>query len=76
MNFLNYYFLGGFFMTSGSGGLKDKAVAGRPSVTKLTQSNYTELNPSGIPIMEERKMETTSPMLLEIMYLMKAFMLA
>lgn len=30
-------FLGGFFITSLSGGLKDKAVAGNPSVTKLTQ---------------------------------------
>jgi len=26
-------------MTSGSGGLKDKAVAGNPSVTKLTHNN-------------------------------------
>lgn len=31
--------LGGFFMHSGSDGLKDKAVAGKPSVTRLTQSN-------------------------------------
>ena len=36
-------------MLSGSEGLKDKAVAGRPSVTKLTHNNYIELNPSGIP---------------------------
>jgi len=32
-------FLGGFFMTSGSGGLNDNAVAGKPSVTKLTHNN-------------------------------------
>jgi len=37
--FKNYCGLGGFFMTSGSGGLKERAVAGGPSVTKFTQSN-------------------------------------
>jgi len=31
--------LGGFLMTSGSGGLKDRAVAGGPSVTKFTHNN-------------------------------------
>lgn len=31
--------LGGYFITSGSAGLNDSAVAGRPSVTKFTQSN-------------------------------------
>lgn len=60
-------------MTSGSGGLKDRAVAGNPSVTRFTQSNYTELKPSGIPISDDKNIETTSPMLLDIIYLMKAF---
>ena len=32
-------FLGGFFMISLSGGLKPKAVAGGPSVTKLTHNS-------------------------------------
>lgn len=32
-------FLGGFYITSGSGGLNERAVAGRPSVTKLTHNN-------------------------------------
>ena len=58
--------LGGFNMTSGSEGLKDKAVAGSPSVTKLTQSSYMEENPSGIPMIDERNILITSPMLDEI----------
>lgn len=69
---------GGLSIRSGSGGLKDKAVAGNPSVTKLTyvvitimikitQSNYMELKASGSPIKELRKMLTTSPILDEIM---------
>lgn len=33
------FFLGGLFMTFGSTGLKDKAVAGNPSVTKLTHKS-------------------------------------
>jgi hypothetical protein len=31
--------LGGFFMISGSAGLNDNAVAGNPSVTRLTHNN-------------------------------------
>ena len=58
---------------SGSGGLKERAVAGRPSVTKLTQRSWMELNPSGMPRIDVRKMETTSPILDEIIYLMKAY---
>jgi len=58
--------LGGLNITSGSVGLKLKAVAGGPSVTRLTQRSWIEENPSGIPKTEERKMETTSPMLDEI----------
>ena len=59
-------------MPSGSGGLKLRAVAGSPSVTRLTQSNWIELKPSGTPRTEVRKMLTTSPILEDIMYLMKA----
>lgn len=66
-------FLGGFYITSGSGGLKDKAVAGNPSVTKLTHNNYIELNPSGIPNNDDVKIETTSPIFEEIIYLMNPF---
>ena len=72
----SFVYLGGFLITSGSGGLNDKAVAGGPSVTKFTQSNYTELKPSGNPNNTEMNIETTSPMLEEIIYLIKAFILA
>lgn len=34
---------------SRSGGLKPSAVAGRPSVTRFTQSNCTGINASGMP---------------------------
>ncbi len=32
-----------------SGGLNPRAVAGRPSVTRLTHNNCTGINASGIP---------------------------
>jgi len=67
-----YCLLGGLFMISGSGGLKERAVAGKPSVTRLTQRSWMELKPSGIPKTEETKILTTSPILEEIIYLMKA----
>ena len=54
---------------SGSGALKLRAVAGRPSVTKLTQSNWTGIRASGKPRAAVRKIQTTSPMLDEIRYL-------
>ncbi len=57
---------------SGSEGLKLSAVAGSPSVTRLTHRSWMELNPSGMPIIDDVKMLTTSPMLDEIIYLMKA----
>ena len=66
MNKRGYVSLGGFNITSGSEGLKDKAVAGNPSVTRLTQSSCIEENPSGIPIIDERNMLITSPILDEI----------
>ena len=34
---VKYVSLGGLYMTSGSEGLKLRAVAGRPSVTRFTQ---------------------------------------
>jgi len=53
--------------------LNDRAVAGRPSVTKFTHNNYIELNPSGIPSIDDVNIDTTSPMFDEIIYLMKPF---
>ena len=51
---------GGFCMMSMSGGLKLSAVAGRPSVTKLTHSSWTGINASGIPRAAVRKILKTS----------------
>ena len=59
--------LGGFCMMSRSGGLKPRAVAGGPSVTKLTHSNCTGIRFSGRPKAAVRKMQATSPILLLIM---------
>lgn len=56
-------------MTSLSGGLKPKAVAGGPSVTRFTHSSCTGISPSGMPRAEVRKIDATSPMFDEIMYL-------
>jgi len=67
--------LGGYYMMSTSGGLNPRAVAGNPSVTRLTHSNYTGVRPSGIPSMAVMKMLATSPMLLLMRYLMKALVL-
>ena len=47
---------GGFCMMSRSGGLKPRAVAGRPSVTRLTQSSCTGIRASGRPKAAVRKM--------------------
>ena len=46
---------GGFCIISMSGGLKLSAVAGKPSVTKLTHSNWTGINASGMPRAAVRK---------------------
>ena len=54
---------------SGSGALKLRAVAGRPSVTRLTQSSWTGIRASGKPRAAVRKIQTTSPMLDEMRYL-------
>jgi hypothetical protein len=42
-------------MISVSAGLKPRAVAGNPSVTKLTQSNWTGIKASGNPKITVRK---------------------
>ena len=59
-------FRGGLFMMSRSGGLKPRAVAGRPSVTRLTQRSWTGMRASGMPRAAVKKMQTTSPMLEEM----------
>lgn len=46
---------GGLDMMSRSGGLKPRAVAGKPSVTRLTHSNWTGIRASGIPKAAVRK---------------------
>lgn len=46
---------GGLPMMSRSGGLKPRAVAGRPSVTKLTHSSWTGIRASGRPRAAVRK---------------------
>ena len=67
-----YTSLGSFFSTSGSLGLNDKAVAGRPSVTRLTHKSWIDEKPSGKPIIVEVKILITSPILDEIIYLINA----
>lgn len=42
-------------MMSRSGGLKPKAVAGKPSVTKLTHNSWTGIRASGMPSAAVRK---------------------
>lgn len=42
-------------MMSKSGGLKPRAVAGKPSVTRFTQSSWTGISASGIPSAAVRK---------------------
>ena len=44
---------------STSGGLKPRAVAGRPSVTRLTQSSWTGMRASGRPRAAVKKMLCT-----------------
>lgn len=46
---------GAFPMMSKSGGLKPRAVAGRPSVTRLTHSSWTGIRASGRPSAAVRK---------------------
>lgn len=51
----SFGFLGGLSMMSRSGGLNPRAVAGRPSVTRLTHSSWTGIKASGRPKMAVRK---------------------
>lgn len=48
--------LGGLFMMSISGGLKPRAVAGNPSVTKFTHNSCTGIRASGMPRAAVKKM--------------------
>lgn len=50
---------GGLLMMSKSGGLNPRAVAGKPSVTRLTQSSWTGMRASGNPRAAVRKMLNT-----------------
>jgi hypothetical protein len=50
---------GGRSIISKSGGLKPRAVAGRPSVTKFTHNSCTGINDSGKPNAAVKKMHTT-----------------
>ena len=43
-------------MMSTSGGLNPRAVAGRPSVTRLTHRSWTGIRASGIPSAAVKKM--------------------
>ena len=56
-------------MTFVVAGLKPRAVAGGPSVTRLTHRSCTGIRHSGMPNAAVRKTEITSPILDEIMYL-------
>ena len=47
---------GDFFIMSRSAGLKLRAVAGKPSVTKFTHNNCTGMRASGTPRAAARKM--------------------
>ena len=67
---------GGLAMASGSGGLKPSAVAGGPSVTRLTQRRWSGVRGSGRPRTVAPKMVRISPMLHEMRKQMKACMLA
>ena len=50
--------LGDLSMMSKSGGLKPKAVAGKPSVTKFTHNNCTGITASGKPKAAVKKIHT------------------
>ena len=60
---INQYKTLSLSIISKSGGLKESAVAGKPSVTKLTQRSWTGIRASGTPNAAAKKMETTSPIL-------------
>lgn len=55
----SFELLGGLSIISKSGGLKPKAVAGKPSVTKLTHKSCTGIKASGKPNAAVKKIQTT-----------------
>lgn len=59
-------------MASGSGGLNPSAVAGGPSVTRLTHSRCRGVSGSGRPRRVAKKIVAISPMLHEIRKQMNA----
>lgn len=63
---------GCLLMASGSGGLKPSAVAGGPSVTRLTHSRCSGVSGSGRPRRVAKKIVAISPMLHEIRKQMNA----
>lgn len=60
-------------MASGSGGLNPSAVAGGPSVTRLTHSRCRGVSGSGNPSRVAKKIVAISPMLHDIRKQMKAY---
>ena len=50
---------GALSIMSKSGGLNESAVAGKPSVTKLTHKSCTGISASGTPRAAAKKIETT-----------------
>lgn len=56
-------------MMSTSAGLKPRAVAGGPSVTKFTHKSCTGIIHSGIPSAAVKNIDMTSPTFDDIMYL-------
>lgn len=68
--------LGFSFIELGEGGLKPRAVAGGPSVTRFTHNRCIAVRGSGNPKSVAKKMAHISPMLQEIKKQIKACMLA
>lgn len=63
------FFRGGFHIILTSAGLYPRPVAGGPSLTKLTHNRCTGIMHSGIPTAAVRKIDITSPIFDDIMYL-------
>lgn len=64
---------GGFVIASGSGGLNPSAVAGGPSVTRLTHRRCRGVSGSGKPSKVAMKMVAISPILHEMRKQIKAW---
>ena len=65
---------GGRLIAPGSGGLSPSAVAGGPSVTRLTHSSWSGVSGSGSPSSVARKTVAISPKLHEMRKQMNACM--